>query len=62
MVANMPDPKGVYSSLLGSSNMSKCYLNILNMRDGNGTLINPMEYNKKLPPNTIVMVNVYMKM
>ena len=61
-VADMPDPDGIYASLLGSANMNKCHLDISNVRDGNRTLITLMEYEKKLPPGTVVMVNVYMKM
>jgi hypothetical protein len=61
-VADMADPDGIYASLLGSANMKKCHLDIPNVRDGNGTLITPMEYEKRLPPGTVVMLNVYMKM
>lgn len=62
MVANMLDPDGIYACLLGSVNMNKCHLDIPNVCDGNRTLITPMEYEEKLPPSTVVMVNVYMKM
>ena len=60
-VANMPDPEGIYSSLL-SAHTNKCLLDIPNVRDGNGKLINPMEYRENLKPGAVVMVNVYMKM
>ena len=60
-VADMPDPKGIYSSLLGA-HTNKCLLDIPNVRDGNSKLINPMEYKENLEPSAVVMVNVYMKM
>ena len=58
----MPDPDGVYSSLLGTANMNKCHVNIPNIWDGNGTLIPPAEYDNKLESGMVVMVNIYMKL
>ena len=50
-VADMPDPEGIYSSLLGSTNTNTCYVNVPNVRDGNGALIMPTEYQEKLQHN-----------
>ena len=61
-VTDMPDPDSIYSSLLGTGSMSKCIVDIPNVRDGNGAIIKPTEYDTKLQSGTIVMVNVYMKM
>ena len=61
-VADMPDPEGIYSSLLGSTNTNTCYVNVPNVWDGNGALIMLTEYQEKLQHNSIVTVNVYMKM
>jgi hypothetical protein len=56
----MPDPNGVYSSTLGHADLSKSWVEVPNVRDGNGTLIRPEEYDDKLTMGTIVMANVYM--
>jgi hypothetical protein len=60
-VADMPDPEGIYSSLLGA-HANTCLLDIPNVRDGNGKLISPSEYEENLEPGAVVMVSVYMKM
>jgi hypothetical protein len=58
----MPDPNGVYSATLRHANLSKSWVDIPNVRDGNGTLIRPEEYDDKLTTGTIVMANVYMRL
>ena len=61
-LADMPDLDGVYSLILGTTDANKCLVDIPNIHDGNGALIMPGEYNKKLHHGMVVMVNVYMKM
>jgi hypothetical protein len=61
-ILDMPDPQGVYRTALSHADLSKLWLDIPNVWDGNGTLIKPVEYNDKLTAGTIVMVNVYMKL
>jgi hypothetical protein len=61
-IRDMPDPGNVYKSTLGHADLSKSWLDIPNVRDGNGALITPEEYDEKLTAGTIVMVNVYMKL
>jgi hypothetical protein len=61
-IADMPDPNGVYSSTLGHADLSKSWVEVPNVRDGNGTLIRPEEYDDKLTTGTIVMANVYMRL
>ena len=61
-LADMPDLDGVYSLILETTDANKCLVDIPNIHDGNGALIMPGEYNKKLHHGMVVMVNVYMKM
>jgi len=61
-IRDMPDPGNVYKTTLGHADLSKSWLDIPNVRDGNGALITPEEYDEKLTAGTIVMVNVYMKL
>ena len=61
-IADMPDPDGIYSSTLGVADVSKSFIDVPNVRDGNGTLITPDEYERKLDDGTVVMVNVYLKL
>jgi hypothetical protein len=61
-IHDMPDPEGVYKTALGHADLSKSWLDIPNVRDGNGALIKPEDYDDKLTAGTIVMVNVYMKL
>jgi len=58
----MPDPEGIYSAALGLADVSKSSMDVPNIRDGNGTLIKPHEYEQKLETGSIVMVNIYLKM
>ena len=58
----MPDPNSIYSTMLGHADLSKSWVDILNVRDGNGTLIRPEEYDDKLTTGTIVMANIYMQL
>ena len=61
-IRDMPDPQGIYKTTLGHADLSKSWLDIPNVRDSNGALIMPEEYDDKLTADTIVMVNVYMKL
>lgn len=61
-LADLPDPDGIFSSITGIDNMKRCVVDIPNIRDGNGTLIKPSDYDKMLPAGSVVMVNVYMKL
>lgn len=58
----MPDPEGIYSAALGAADVSNSSINVPNVRDGNGALIMPHEYEQKLETGSIVMVNVYLKL
>jgi hypothetical protein len=58
----MPDPEGIYSAALGVADISKSYIDVPNVHDGNRTLIRPDEYGKKLESGMIVVVNVHMKL
>jgi hypothetical protein len=58
----MPDPDGIYSSTLGIADVSKSFIDVPNIHDGNGTLISPDEYEMKLQSGSIVMVNTYLKL
>jgi hypothetical protein len=44
----MPDHDGIYSSTLGTANVSKCFIAMPNIRDSNGALIRPDEYEHKM--------------
>jgi hypothetical protein len=57
----MPDPDGIYSSTLGVADISKSFIDMPNVRDGNGKLITPDD-ERKLEDGCMVMVNVYLKL
>ena len=61
-IADLPDPEGIYSVALGAADISNSSINVPNMRDGNGALIMPDEYEQKLDMGSIIMVNVYLKL
>ena len=61
-IASMPDPEGIYSSTLGAADVSNSTIEPPNVRDGNGRLIQPDEYDKRLQTGMKVTVNVHMKM
>jgi hypothetical protein len=58
----MPDPDGIYSSTLGTANVSRCFIAMPNIRDGNGALIRPDKYEHKMRTGDIVIVNAYLKL
>jgi len=61
-IGHMPDPDSIYSSTLGVADISKSFIDVPNVRDGNGKLITPDEYERKLENGSVVMVNVYLKL
>jgi hypothetical protein len=58
----MPDPEDIYSTILGNADVSNSTVHIPNIRDGNGDIITPAEYEKRLVDGSIVMINVYLKL
>jgi len=61
-IADLPDPEGIYSAALGAADVSNSSINVPNVRDSNGALIMPDEYEQKLDTGSIIMVNVYLKL
>ena len=61
-IRSMPDPLDIYSSTLGASDTSQSFVHIPNVKDGDGNIILPQDYDLKLPDNAIVMMNVYLKL
>lgn len=61
-IRDFPDPEELYSSILGAADVSNSVVHIPNIRDGNGNLITPDQYETKIQHNSIVMVNVYLKL
>ena len=61
-VRSMPDPEDVYSCTLGASDTSQSTVHIPNIRDGDGNIILPQDYESKLQDQSIVIVNVYLKL
>jgi hypothetical protein len=60
-ISEFPDPEGVYASMLTIANIDKSTVDIPEIRDGNGVLINPAEYEDKLESGIVVMVVAYLK-
>ena len=61
-IRNFPDPEDIYSTTLGAADTSKSFVNIPNVRDGDGNLITPDLYEQNLHDGTIVTVNVHLKL
>lgn len=61
-IASMPDPEDVFSTTLGAADTSRSYIRVPNIRDGNGDIIFPYEYEAKLHDGSIVVVNVSLKL
>ena len=60
-ISDMPDPDSIYSSTLGDTNISKSFINMPNICDGNGALIRPDKYAQKMQMGDIV-INSYLKL
>jgi hypothetical protein len=58
----MPDPEDIYSMALGIADMSNLSVHVANIHNGNGDIITPDEYEKRLEDGSIVMINVYLKL
>jgi hypothetical protein len=61
-ITDLPDPEGLYSSVVGSADFSRTYVDVPNIRDGNGVLITPAEYQTKLETGMVVMVTGHLKL
>src|SRR5882762_5108978 len=65
-IKNMHDPRQIYSDIFKGTSLEGTWrdsvINVPNIRDGDGRLIMPHEYRKKLKDGFFVMVNTYMKM
>lgn len=61
-IRNFPDPEDIYSLTLGAADTSQSSVYIPNVRDENGKLITPDQYDKKLIDGTVVSVTVYLKL
>ena len=61
-IRSMPDPDDIYSSTLGAADVSNSTVHVPNVRDGDGNIIPPDEYEKKLEHGSIVTMNVYFKL
>lgn len=58
----MPDPEDIYSTTLGAADVSTSTVHIPNVCDGDGRVITPDQYEKKLEPGSIVTLNVHFKL
>ena len=61
-IRNMPDPEDIYSTALRNADVSNSSVFIPNIRDGNGDIITPIDYEKKLEDGSIVMINAFLKL
>ena len=58
----MPDLDDTYLSTLSTTDVSNSTVHVPNVCDGDGNVIPPDEYEKKLEPGSIVIMNVYFKL
>lgn len=61
-IRTMPDPEDIYSTTLGAADVSTSSVHVPNIRDRDGKIITPDQYDKKLEDGSIVMINVYLKL
>lgn len=61
-ITDMPDPDGMYLSVIRKADFSKTYVEAPNIHNGDSVLITPAEYQSKLESRTIVMVTGHMKL
>ena len=62
----LSDPREIYPTVFKNTPFEDSWgniiLNLPNIRDGNGRLVMPHEYRSTLKNDSIVMVNVYLKL
>lgn len=61
-IRTMPDPEDLYATTLGAADVSTSSVHIPNIRDNDGKIITPDQYDRKLEDGSIVMINVYLKL
>jgi hypothetical protein len=61
-IRSLADPEDIYSTTLGAADVSHSHVHIPDVRNKNGDLVSPDQYDKKLEDGSIVMVDVYLKM
>lgn len=62
LLSDLPDPLGRYASLITQYNLRDATVVAPNIRDGNGVLIRPQEYNTKLATGDVVIVECQLKL
>lgn len=61
-VRSMPDPFEIYDLAFGASDTSQSFVYVPDIRDGDGELIPPQLYETKLHDQSIVIINVFLKL
>jgi hypothetical protein len=61
-IRSIADPDDIYSTTLGAADVSHSHVHTPDVRDRNGDLVTPDQYDKKLEDGSIVMVDVHLKM
>jgi hypothetical protein len=61
-VVDMPDPEDVFSLTIGGADTSHSFVHAPNIRNHDGSMIQPQEYERKLTDGDVVMINVFLKM
>jgi hypothetical protein len=61
-IRDFPDPEDIYSSTLGAADTSQSFVQVPNVRDGDGNIITPDRYETQLRDGTVVSVNVFLKL
>jgi hypothetical protein len=61
-IRSIPDPEDVYAMTLGAADVTNSYIYIPNIRNGDGNLITPDQYETNLEDGSIVMVNMSLKL
>ena len=58
-ISTMPDPENLFTAI---EECKELFIVVPNIRDGDGCIIMPDEYGKRLQNGSIVMVNVHLKL
>jgi hypothetical protein len=61
-VTDMPDPEDIFSITLGAADTSNSFVRNPNVRNNDGSIIRPHEYETKFIDGSIVMINASLKM